>query len=226
MSGCTSRSRCCTGSGARGALPLAPDLDSCDDVFNATGWLLQYHRLSELQSEIARAPTGAEMQIFFDTQGVLHAVPAGTFTTPTTAEASAENSASSASGGTAASEHGAFVVSQHVEVVGLASRADLNGQLGEILAPGKTGGRYPVKLGGASVRIKEQNLQRTAYSPQEGQIVNGFVMVCGEWFPMPRFVEFSIDACEASSKRFAALDKAAQADVLSGRRDMPPLSEV
>jgi len=252
------------GSGARGALPLAPDLDSCDDVFNSTGWLLQYHRLPELQSELARTPVGVQIKIFFDTEGTLRAVPDGGFTTPgaptraTDGVRPASGGSSGPSGvasgaasggpsgvasgvasggasgglsgglsrggarGSAAAEHGAFAVGQHVELSGLSARPDLNGQVGEVLAPGKTGGRYPIRVGGASVLIKEENLRRTARSTLESKIVNGFVMVCGEWFPMPRFLELSMRASEAACKMFAALDKEVQADVLAGRQEMLP----
>ena len=235
------------GSGARGALPLAPDLDSCDDVFNSTGWLLQYHRLPELQSELARTPVGAQIKIFFDTEGMLRAVPDGGFTTPGAPTATdvarpASGGSSGPSGGASdvasgglsgglsrgdargsiAAEHGAFAVGQHVEVSGLSARPDLNGQVGEVLAPGKTGGRYPIRVGGMSVLLKEEKLIRTARSPLESKIVNGFVMVCGEWFPMPRFLELSMRASEAACKMFAALDKKLQADVLAGRQKMLP----
>lgn len=235
------------GSGARGALPLAPDLDSCDDVFNSTGWLLQYHRLPELQSELARTPVGAQIKIFFDTEGMLRAVPDGGFTTPGAPTATdvarpASGGSSGPSGGASdvasgglsgglsrgdargsiAAEHGAFAVGQHVEVSGLSARPDLNGQVGEVLAPGKTGGRYPIRVGGTSVLLKEEKLMRTARSPLESKIVNGFVMVCGEWFPMPRFLELSMRASEAACKMFAALDKKLQADVLAGRQKMLP----
>ena len=231
------------GSGARGALPLAPDLDSCDDVFNSTGWLLQYHRLPELQSELARTPVGAQIKSFFDTEGMLRAVPDGGFTTPGAPTATdvarpASGGSSGPSGGASdvasgglsrgdargsiAAEHGAFAVGQHVEVSGLSARPDLNGQVGEVLAPGKTGGRYPIRVGGTSVLLKEEKLMRTARSPLESKIVNGFVMVCGEWFPMPRFLELSMRASEAACKMFAALDKKLQADVLAGRQKMLP----
>ena len=105
---------------------------------------------------------------------------------------------------------------------GLSARPDLNGQVGEVLAPGKTGGRYPIRVGGTSVLLKEEKLMRTARSPLESKIVNGFVMVCGEWFPMPRFLELSMRASEAACKMFAALDKKLQADVLAGRQKMLP----
>ena len=225
------------GSGARGARPLAPDLDNCDDVFNATGWLLQFYRLPELQSQLAQMPLGAEAEVFYGDDGLLHVLPRGVpswgpppapaaSAVPDGARSSASASAASAApADDAVSDANGFAVGQHIEICGLASRADLNGQVGEILAPGASSGRYPVQLfnGSASVRIKPANLARTGRSPQEGKIVDGRVMLFGEWFPMPEFINVAMKSDKATTDAFAALDKRGQADVLAGRSALAAL---
>lgn len=221
------------GTGARGARPLAPDLDKNDDVFNSTGWLLQYYRLPEIQSLLAQTPVGAEMQLYFDEKGILRALPvgatppAGPFATPPPPPPAADGGDPAASGPSAsgATGDGAFAAGQQVLVGGLASRAELNGLIGEIIEA-ECDGRYGVKVGGKSVRIKPANLARTAASPQEGKIVNGHVLVCGEWFSMERFMQFSMHGGDAAGKAFAALDKPTQADVLAGRIPSPSIPSV
>ena len=48
----------------------------CDDVFNSTGWLLQAHRLAQIQTELAAVPAGEPTcDLAFDDQGWLRLIP-------------------------------------------------------------------------------------------------------------------------------------------------------
>ena len=210
------------GSGARGSRTLAPDLDKSDDVFNASGWLLNFYRMPELQSELSKTNVGGEAELYFDDAGLLHSVPKGGVPPPAPPPPPSpralhdENALPPPSPRSASSP---FAIGQHVEVRGLVGRPELNGLVGEVRKPGLKGGRLPVRLlvQDKEVGIKPDNLSRTDKSPHEGKVVNGQVMLYGEWFLMERFVGLLQD----KSNGFAKLKKRSQADVLAGRTPDP-----
>lgn len=212
------------GTGAKGARPMCGDVDRNDDVFNCTGWLLQSHRLAEIQAALAAVPPGEPtVELAYDDEGMLRLLPKGGYEdrvedisdgagAPTKTLGEADNAEVVVATAT-------FAVGQHVEVYGLASRGDLNGRIGEVLPPTGPGApvaeeRYPLKVGAESVKIKPSNMRRTGASEKEGQIIAGRVMVFGEWFDGKEFMETS----NRHGKAFSELGKAAQADVLAGRR--------
>ena len=64
------------GTGAKGARPLCGEVDRNDDVFNATGWLLQSHRLAEIQTALAAVPPGEPtVELAYDDEGLLRLLP-------------------------------------------------------------------------------------------------------------------------------------------------------
>ena len=228
------------GTGAKGARPLCGEVDRNDDVFNATGWLLQSHRLAEIQTALAAVPPGEPtVELAYDDEGLLRLLPkaGGSYAGGRGGDEDASDLTSggyvditpgreSCAGNTTPPPDAkppdtpppleGFAVGQHVQVHGLASRADLNGRVGEVLPPGLSAERYPVRVGDQSVRVRPANLRRTGASDLEGQIINGRVMVFGEWFSLQAFMEMS----DRHGKAFVAIGKAAQADVMAGRREL------
>ena len=113
-----------------------------------------------------------------------------------------------------------FSVGQHVMVQGVQKKPELNGRVASVLTQ-LYNGRFPVRLlDGAEeeVRLKPENLSRTAHSPKEGQVEDEHVMRFGEWFPIQAVLDQTINSGDAVGNAFAALDAMAQADVLAGRR--------
>ena len=102
------------------------------------------------------------------------------------------------------------------QIHSLVARAELNGQVGEVLGDEREG-RVPIKVGGTSVRIKPGNLERTGKSEHESKVVDGRVMLYGEWFPIHEF----LSTANRCGKPFSSLSKAEQADVMAGRRNVP-----
>ena len=113
-----------------------------------------------------------------------------------------------------------FAIGQHVLVVGLQGRPELNDRVAQVLTPVHDG-RFPVRLvdgENEQVRIKPTNLRRTDRSPEEGKVIGDKVMRYGEWFDIQVVLDKSMNDGEDAGEEFAALSAAEQADVLSGRK--------
>lgn len=129
--------------------------------------------------------------------------------------------------GRATATERSFAVGQVVEVSGLQSRPELNGQLGTVL-DGATNGRYPVAMERASeasdaqrecVRLKPASLSRTDSSPREGEVdrVTGRCMLGGEWLDLNALLDATANATPTAAASFKSLGPLEQADVLAGR---------
>jgi hypothetical protein len=201
------------GSGARGQRPVGMPGGS-DDVFSHTLWLLQYERILAIPDD------GPDFQLSFDDDGVLQwGVTGRPIAEASSSDAPVASIAPPTSREQPAPEGVLFATGQHVAIYGLQGRADLNGKLAEVLGP-LTSERYPVKVlaaDGASVRVRPCNLARTGDSPEEGKIVDGRVMLFGEWFPVQALLDRMMNDGKAAGDAFGAMTKRAQADVLSGR---------
>ena len=116
-------------------------------------------------------------------------------------------------------EAASFALGQYVAVRDLKARADLNDRVAEVIGT-ENEGRVAIVVGGERMRVRRDNLARTEAAPQEGKLVDGRIMLAGEYFSADAFLDKMFNSGEAVGDAFSALAKHEQADVLAGRRSL------